>query len=298
MKGYVQDVGYIDFYGNPIVTTYSEDHGYLVPMKHVVEDHLGLNWERQREKLNSVLDIIDAEGESCEIYLYNPVNISGDDISAGVNLEHEFEEHVIPIFKSNASYTCLPLSEFNHFLNSINVRKVKPEMREMLLTYQQECMTALHDYWMHGFAINDHKVSSQINSGRSDFDPRESTTVALQRSSERYSKFALRNFEVEVSPDDITGFAKASIFELLRIDDEVWDNLGGALNYMVAYMETTAYNIIHFSIDKGISPDDLPEILITNIENRLAGMQQKILKLESPYSAFPGVGRGAKRELD
>ncbi|OFC62934.1 hypothetical protein BBW68_07460 [Candidatus Erwinia dacicola] len=37
---------------------------------------------------------------------------------------------------------------------SINANKVKPEIREKVMQYQQECDDALYDYWTKGIAIN------------------------------------------------------------------------------------------------------------------------------------------------
>jgi hypothetical protein len=46
----------------------------------------------------------------------------------------------------------LPLEQIPAFLNSINTNKVKPEVRQALLAYQDECTKALFSYWTTGKA--------------------------------------------------------------------------------------------------------------------------------------------------
>jgi len=49
---------------------------------------------------------------------------------------------------------CLPLFRINSWLLSISAAKVKPEVREQLIRYQDECDKALWDYWTRGVAVN------------------------------------------------------------------------------------------------------------------------------------------------
>lgn len=48
---------------------------------------------------------------------------------------------------------CLPLKKLNGWLFSINPAKVRDDIRDRLVRYQEECFTALHDYWTKGAAI-------------------------------------------------------------------------------------------------------------------------------------------------
>jgi hypothetical protein len=41
---------------------------------------------------------------------------------------------------------CIPVKQINGWLYSINANKVKPELREKLLQFQEECHIALHDH--------------------------------------------------------------------------------------------------------------------------------------------------------
>ncbi|QPB42207.1 phage antirepressor N-terminal domain-containing protein [Rodentibacter haemolyticus] len=48
---------------------------------------------------------------------------------------------------------CLPIQYLNGWLFGIDVKRVKPEIRETLITYKKECYQALFDYWNKGVAV-------------------------------------------------------------------------------------------------------------------------------------------------
>lgn len=47
---------------------------------------------------------------------------------------------------------CIPLRKLNGWLFSINPNKVRADIRDGLIAYQEECFTALHDYFTKGEA--------------------------------------------------------------------------------------------------------------------------------------------------
>lgn len=49
---------------------------------------------------------------------------------------------------------CLPLKKLFGWLMTISPNKVKPELRDMVIKYQEECDDVLWDYWTKGQAIN------------------------------------------------------------------------------------------------------------------------------------------------
>lgn len=55
---------------------------------------------------------------------------------------------------------CLPVRKLAAWLYSIHANKVKPELRETVITYQNECDDVLWDYWTKGQAINQRKAIS------------------------------------------------------------------------------------------------------------------------------------------
>ncbi|RAY52010.1 hypothetical protein DP200_23035, partial [Enterobacter hormaechei subsp. oharae] len=55
---------------------------------------------------------------------------------------------------------CLPLKKLNGWLFSINPEKVRADIRDKLIQYQEECFTVLHDYWTKGKAENPRKKTT------------------------------------------------------------------------------------------------------------------------------------------
>lgn len=57
--------------------------------------------------------------------------------------------------------TCLPLRKLPAWLYSISPNKVKPELRDKIIRYQEECDDALWDYWTKGNASR--PTSNSVN---------------------------------------------------------------------------------------------------------------------------------------
>ncbi len=93
----------------------------FTPMKPIVEN-LGLGWASQSQKLNSNKE------------------------RWGVTII------VIPSESGEQQMLCLPVRKLPSYLNSINPRKVAPELRERIELYQAESDDALWNYWMNGRA--------------------------------------------------------------------------------------------------------------------------------------------------
>ncbi|ENS0776749.1 phage antirepressor N-terminal domain-containing protein [Acinetobacter baumannii] len=56
--------------------------------------------------------------------------------------------------------TCLPVRKLFGWLMTISPNKVKPEIRDTVIMYQQECDDVLWDYWTKGQVINHRKAIS------------------------------------------------------------------------------------------------------------------------------------------
>lgn len=96
----------------------------FIPMKPVVEG-MGLDWKSQYAKLqggrfNSVMVMITTTGADGKSYLMS----------------------------------CLPLRKLAGWLMSIHASKVRPDLRDNVLAYQNECDDALWSYWNEGYAVN------------------------------------------------------------------------------------------------------------------------------------------------
>lgn len=297
-KGYLQDIAVVDFYNRPIVTAYSDEIGYVVPMKYIIEDHLGLDWEAMRKKMTKSTTVR-SDGGEIEVNLFNPVVLSGYDLSngLGVAVEKEYLDEDLPEFKPNADYLCLPVEEINLFLCQISLNHVNIEVRETLYRYQKECGSALHDYWFRGMSVNNRTDPSRISSDRHTWCPRELATKSLLKGATRYAAYAERNFESRMNPEEIEQFAKNAIAAVLDLEADIWDDQEGAVVFLLAFMERAAFDILYFSIENNVAPEDLPDILERNIQNAWENMGSLVISVQAPYSPFPGIGRGSPREL-
>lgn len=283
-RKYLQDISIVDFYNKPIITAYSDEVGYVVPMKYIIEEHIGLDWDKQRERMNSSP-------------LYNPIVIPGHEFEAVPDLIHDYDLEDIPEFSPGASYVCLPVEELNLFLCQINTLKAREDVREVLYTYQKECGAALHDYWFRGFSVNTRTNPSRISSARHDWCPREQSSKSLTKAASRYSSFAERQFDSRLNPEEIEMYAKTVIAQILDQDSETWDAQEGALVFNLAFLERAAFDILYFAIEANVPPEDLQESLERNLNNAWEAMGTLVLSVQSPFTPFPGVGRGSPREL-
>lgn len=92
----------------------------FVPMKPVVEA-VGLDWRGQQAKIRAA-------------QRYGDISIP------------------LPSPGGVQDTLCIPLRKLNGWLFSINPAKVKPELRDTVIAYQEECFQVLYDYWHTGQA--------------------------------------------------------------------------------------------------------------------------------------------------
>ncbi len=109
------------FKGDRLLTVRHDDSEY-VAMKPLV-NALGISWSSQVQKLNKNKE------------KYGCVDID------------------IPSKGGIQSMLCIPLRKLNGWLFSVSPSRVRADIRNKLIAYQEECFTALHDYWVSGFAV-------------------------------------------------------------------------------------------------------------------------------------------------
>lgn len=107
----------------------------FVPMKPVVEG-MGLSWASQTVKLN------------------------GNQARWGVSIIE------IPSSSGIQSYLCIPLRKLFGWMNTIHPSKVRKDLREDIIAYQNECDDVLWSYWNEGRAVrnDDRTVETVLNS--------------------------------------------------------------------------------------------------------------------------------------
>ncbi|WP_096997722.1 phage antirepressor N-terminal domain-containing protein [Escherichia coli] len=123
------NTSYVPFNGQQIITAMAAGVAY-VAMKPIVEN-LGMSWGTQQQKLMKQLD------------KFNCIHMNM--VAADGKLR---------------KLLCLPLKKLNGWLFSINPEKIRADIRDKLIQYQEECFTVLHDYWTKGKAENARKKTS------------------------------------------------------------------------------------------------------------------------------------------
>jgi hypothetical protein len=93
------------------------------PMKPIVEG-MGLDWGGQHKKLAANQD------------------------RWGVSIME------MPSAGGSQSALCLPLRKLGGWLMTVHATRVRPELRERIVQYQNECDDVLWQYWNDGFAVN------------------------------------------------------------------------------------------------------------------------------------------------
>ncbi len=104
-----------------------------VPMKPVV-DGMGLDWKSQHRKL------VGGRFESTMV-----------------------EMTIVAQDGKSREMTCLPLRKLTGWLMSIHPNKVRPELRDGIIAYQNECDDALWEYWNEGHAVRDEGAGDALS---------------------------------------------------------------------------------------------------------------------------------------
>lgn len=105
----------VSFNGQQLITAMSDGVAY-VAMKPIVEN-LGMSWSSQIRKILN----------QSEKYGYAHMSIPS---KSGIQ-----------------QMLCIPLRKLNGWLFSINPAKVREDIRDRLIKYQEECFTVLYHYW-------------------------------------------------------------------------------------------------------------------------------------------------------
>lgn len=128
----------VQFHGQPIITAMVSGVAY-VAMKPIVEN-LGLDWATQLRKLKSNDGHMTTLGCERDGHMTTPSKFGCGDIA-------------IPTKGGIQKMLCIPLRKLNGWLFSINPAKVRADIRDKLIAYQEECFTVLHDYWTKGSSV-------------------------------------------------------------------------------------------------------------------------------------------------
>lgn len=113
------NTGAVQFHGQPIITAMVAGVAY-VAMKPIVEN-LGMDWATQHRKLMS-----------------------------SNNKFNHCHMTMVAADKKLREVLCIPLRKLNGWLFSINPERVRADIRDKLIQYQEECFSVLYEYWSKG----------------------------------------------------------------------------------------------------------------------------------------------------
>lgn len=157
----------VTFHGDTIFCIDYQDQPYT-PMRPIVEN-MGLDWGSQSVKLN-------ANKERWTVAIIATVAQDG----------------------SEREMLCMPVRKLPSYLNSINPRKVRPELRAKIELYQAESDDALWNYWMHGRAERS--------------APQPQSTDGPLTPALRAELKAIVDAKLSTAPADVQGKARAEIW--------------------------------------------------------------------------------------
>ena len=155
----------VTFHGDTIFCIDYQGQPYT-PMKPIVEN-MGLDWQSQAAKFRANKDRWGV------VIIATPSN-GGEQQS-----------------------TCLPVRKLPSYLNSINPKKVAPELRAKIELYQAESDDALWNYWMHG---------------RAERPQPQPTTDGPLTPALRAELKAIVDAKLSTAPADVQGKARAEIW--------------------------------------------------------------------------------------
>ncbi|WP_230479570.1 phage antirepressor N-terminal domain-containing protein [Izhakiella capsodis] len=119
----------VPFHGAELYVVSINNEAYT-PMRPII-DGMGLTYQGQAEKLKSRF-------------------------SKGVRII------MIPTKGGEQSMLCLALRKLNGWLQTISANKVKPEIRDKVIQYQEECDDVLYEYWTKGLVTNPRKAKKAL----------------------------------------------------------------------------------------------------------------------------------------
>jgi len=191
----------IPFHNNELVTA-NIDGTVYVAMKPIVEA-MGLNWKTQMRKLKS-------DSRWCHMTI--PYETKG-----GMQEMLSLDAYQLPAY-----------------LYTINPNKLKPELRDTIITFQKETFKVINDYWNKGYSVNSNFYEGKnINKVISGY---KSQIKQLQ------NKLAGQKLLPHKSLDEKLQLILQQTDEALRIQipkdhDGMWAFFQNRANYFAKYLE-------------------------------------------------------------
>ena len=195
----------------------------------------------------------------------------------------------------SVSMLCIELKRLNAFLFTLNPNRVPDlEVRNRIIKYQEECVTVLHDYWLHGAAVNGRKNPSDIDSGYKDARAfsRPALAKACQRLAAHGAKIGKKVDEDETCNMMITyaysrlGISSAAISDKMKLDKDPF--MSGFQSLKLAYIEMCIVAGIDHVVAYDHNVEDLPLYVEEHVTRKLTSVGNDFMALADfvPDSMF------------
>lgn len=156
----------------------------------------------------------------------------------------------------------VPLTKLNGFLMLLPYNEVADEFKDDLLRYQSECFEVLHDYWIHGVALNRREIPYLVNSKFK--DERAVSREALTKACANYCR------DTEVDPGDLFDKILANSYKIIGLEPlHENEKLTGAEAKYLAWVESVFAKTIGKFALWGERPDDPAAEALPHVEEHL-----------------------------
>lgn len=181
----------VNFYGDAIEVAFTDDGRSYVSVAQIV-GYLGLN-------ATDIIDMFDNDPR--------------------VKLEVFEGSYIVPLLKLNGFLMLLPYNE------------IAEEFKDDLLRYQSECFEVLHDYWIHGVALNRREIPYDVTSKFK--DERAVSRAALTKACASYCR------ETDIDPGDLFDKVLSASYACVGLTPlHEYENLTGREARYLAWVES------------------------------------------------------------
>lgn len=173
------------------------------------------------------------------------------------------------------------LKKLNGFLMLLPYSEVAEEFKDDLLRYQVECFELLHDYWIHGVALNRRETPYDVTSKFK--DERAVSRAALTKAIASYCR------DTELDPGDIFDKALARSYKVIGLEPlHENEKLTGAEAQYLAWVESVYAKTIGKFATWNERHDDVVKEASEHVEKHLreTGMAWIAMADNMPASAF------------
>ena len=212
----------VNFFGDPIDVATTDDNRAYVSVAQIT-GYLGL-------ELDSVVNMFDNDPR--------------------VKMEVIEGAYAVSLYRLNGFLMLLPYSD------------VPEDLKDELMKYQVECFSALHDYWIHGVALNRRETPYDVKSKFK--DERAVSRNALVKACANYSE------GTEFDPDDLFNSVLANSYKIIGMEPlHEFEKLSGAEAQYLAWVESVFAKTIDKFAKFGEVYDNPIEEALIHVENHL-----------------------------